>query len=1094
MIGACREQCERAAGPAVSHPGSGGSGVRSAPGPGGVVVAEGGLALAVLGTPQLRRGGAVLTVPTRKGLWLLAYLAVEGPQPRSVLAELLWSDVGEEQARGNLRAELYRLRRADVGHCIRGDKHQLSVSVESDWAQYRALLAAERVAEAERCWRGEFLSGAVGGATFEDWLRVRREELSGLRAAALASAARGLEAQGALRPALDTWLGLLAQDELVEEWHREAMRLHGLLGEREAALARFSRCQDLLARELGLAPLPATVQLAERLRAGALGVAVSGLTRPGWPAERPRLEQLPLTGRGEVLKRLLQAPGLAVLTGEPGIGKTRLVDALVSGGRSVAFRGSERRLGTPLAPVVEPLRRALEGGWLRALAAPHRAEVGRLLPELGGARLEADLSPAGRVRFLEALAAATVLALGPDGVLVLEDLQWFDETSLELCALILARAGRPPGWGGRCLITARPAELADAPGPAGALRDWEGLYPTVREALAPLAEAELLELVRQLARTAEGQLFARRLHGVTGGNPLFVTETLRGLLESGEIEVTGEGWLTRYDGVTQGYSELPMPRTVRSAVLVRADRLGAEARRVLDAASLAGEVFTLRELAGATALDEWTSLAALERAGRAGLLVEDGGGYRFSHDLVRRTLVDALGPSRASLLHRRLAESLIATGGDPAAIARHLAADPPAAAPWWHRAAQEACGRYAARQAMLHLGRALDALPQGDARRLHWLLERASLAHGVGDTAVQDADLREAQTLAFSGPDRGRVALERARFLSIAGRPVEALRVAREAAALLQGGGAQERYEADQCLAEMAYYQEHFALALATSERAAQQARALGPQALMVALNWLGIVRDTALDPEGALAAYGEGLGLQRQVGDSYLAARLHNNRATVYGLYGRFDLALQDLDAALTLIRGGGYRHLEGFVLDTRVRVLRGLGQLAEARRDLDAALVIGREMGSHRLVSHCLHHRVLLLNDARAHREALDAATEALEAAGATASLTDRVLTLSGRSQARLALGDPVAALRDAAEAARLFADTGAVREALPFTIWLAHIDALRANGLASAAAPLLEVARAELHRLAASLTDPATRAAFLALPECAALLALR
>ena len=132
----------------------------------------------------------------------------------------------------------------------------------------------------------------------------------------------------------------------------------------------------------------------------------------------------------------------------------------------------------------------------------------------------------------------------------------------------------------------------------------------------------------------------------------------------------------------------------------------------------------------------------------------------------------------------------------------------------------------------------------------------------------------------------------------------------------------------------MAYYQDDFVAALRGAERAAAQARLLGPQALVSALNWLGITRDTALDPEGALDAFGEALQHAPQVNDPYMTARLHNNRATVYSLYGRFDLALRELDEALVQVRRGGYRHLEGFVLDTRARALRGLGRLLKPEK----------------------------------------------------------------------------------------------------------------------------------------------------------------
>ena len=647
-------------------------------------------------------------------------------------------------------------------------------------------------------------------------------------------------------------------------------------------------------------------------------------------------------------------------------------------------------------------------------------------------------------------------------------------------------------------MTARPHELEQAAQAHDALQRWEQTPPPstrlCRITLPALDETELLTLVREMSGSGEGRRFTRRLHEVTGGNPFFVLETLRGLIEAGEIEVTDAGWITRYDDVTRDYKELTMASSVRAAVIARADHLGAGARRVLDAASLAGDVFTLRELVGATALDDWTALEALESAQRAGLLVADGSGYRFSHVLVRRSLQGALSPAREGLLRRRLADGLIASGGDPLMIARHLEADPVAAAPWWRQAARSAQSLYAPHLALQQLSQALAALSPDDERRLGWLLERIRLAHVLGERDLQAADLEQADALAVSHLDRGSVLLCRARLRSVSGQPLLASQAAQQAAWHLdRAEDPQGRFEAELCLAEMAYYQDDFVAALRGAERAAAQARLLGPQALVSALNWLGITRDTALDPEGALDAFGEALQHAPQVNDPYMTARLHNNRATVYSLYGRFDLALRELDEALVQVRRGGYRHLEGFVLDTRARALRGLGRLLEAGENLEEATTIGRETGSHRLVSHCLHHRVLLLCAQGEYAHTLKAAQEALNAADDTASVTDRTFTLMGRSAAQLELGNPEAALMDAAEASALLEQAGGVREGLPFGIALAHVQALKATGNQAAASRRAEAARADLLALLERLHNADLRAAVLALPECAALLVL-
>jgi len=1053
--------------------------------------------LSLLGPAHLCRGDEAVVLPTRKALWLLAYLALEGPSERGVLADLLWDEGGEEQARGNLRAELYRLTHGPAGPALRISKRLIGLDgVDCDVLTYQRWLQEGQVAEAEALYRGELLSGASGGPAFEGWLRTRRDGLARLRAASLTRQARMLEDAGELRRALNTWLSLLAHDELAEEWHREAMRLHALLGERGLALARFERCRTVLAAELALEPLPETAELARSIWAGARAHPAPLQDLPG------TLDQLPMTGRDGVRQRLRSVTtGVVALLGEPGVGKTRLATELAQErGQVLTLRGSELSRGTPLAPLTEPLRHALRQGRLDRLHEPWRSELARLLPELGGPEQPASTAgtaAAGRARFLDALTRASLLCLvpsesdpgspAPGTTLLIDDLQWFDDTTLELCGLILRAPGAP-----LLIVTARPHELDQAPGALAALLAWERAGVLRRETLGPLAEADLLALVRTLSGSGEGQLFARRLQAVTGGNPLFVLETLRGLLESGEIEVRAGNWLTAYDGLTSDYTELPMAPSVRAAVIARAERLGPEARRVLDAASLADDVFTLRELVGATALDEWTSLDALERAERAGLLSLEANGYRFTHGLIRRALQGALGPSRQALLHRRLADTLIALGGDPLAIAHHLEADPVAAAPWWRQAARNAARLYSSRSAFEQLSRALRALPAGDERYLGWLLERVQLSATLGERGTQAADLTEAAALAFSDLDRGLVLLEQARFQSIAGAPAAAAALAEEAGQCLRRANSETgAYQASLCLAEMAYYQEAFTLALSRSEETVALARRLDPPALIAALNWLGIARDTLLDPEGALDAYAEALGLLVRYPDGYMKARLHNNRATVYGLYGHFVPALADLNEAVALIERGEYRHLEAFVLTTRVRVLRGLGRLDEAFADLDRAARIAQHTESHRLHSHCLFLRVPLLNDLRAYPEALEASAAALEAAGTTDAPSDRVFALAGRSEALLALGRLDDALASSAEALQLLDHTGTLREGLPYFVYLAHVRALTARRCLEEADHLQRRAAGEIQAQASRFRSADLRTAFLALPECSALL---
>jgi tetratricopeptide (TPR) repeat protein len=192
-------------------------------------------------------------------------------------------------------------------------------------------------------------------------------------------------------------------------------------------------------------------------------------------------------------------------------------------------------------------------------------------------------------------------------------------------------------------------------------------------------------------------------------------------------------WQTRYDETTEDYAELPVTGSVREAVLRRVDHLGAQARRILEAASLCGERFTLEELSGATALSEFSSLEALEQSSIAGLIRCEARGHRFSHDLIRRALSDSLNPERARLLHRRIAGSLEQLRAAPERIADHFecALEPERATRWWLEAARTAETVFAYEDALRCYARALEHLRGHEAFEAHW--SRAKLCRALHD-------------------------------------------------------------------------------------------------------------------------------------------------------------------------------------------------------------------------------------------------------------------------------------------------------------------------------------------------------------------------
>jgi hypothetical protein len=158
--------------------------------------------------------------------------------------------------------------------------------------------------------------------------------------------------------------------------------------------------------------------------------------------------------------------------------------------------------------------------------------------------------------------------------------------------------------------------------------------------------------------------FSAWLHQRTGGNPLFVVETLKMLLERGTLEVADGNWRTDLDGLTNDYSEITVPPGVVQVIRQRVDDVSEPAQRVLEMSSVLGEVWDAARLAPLVDMKPWGVLLALEELEAHGLL--EGGG--FSHDLVRTAVYDRLGPQRSrtsTVWPRRLVRARSIPGSSP---------------------------------------------------------------------------------------------------------------------------------------------------------------------------------------------------------------------------------------------------------------------------------------------------------------------------------------------------------------------------------------------------------------------------------------------
>jgi len=377
--------------------------------------------------------------------------------------------------------------------------------------------------------------------------------------------------------------------------------------------------------------------------------------------------------------------GLALLAGEPGIGKTRLVAELaeraerdgwtVLAGHAYDTAGMPPYL--PFREALQPYLRDCPLDALTTLLGGDASELARLLPEVH-ARLPhpAALPPAtpaeARYRLFEAVSDVLLrLARAPGRaglLLCLDDLHWADEATL----LLLEHLGRRLAGAPLLVVVAyRDTEVAANPHLAHTLTQLLRL-PDVgvqRLGLARLPPAAVAELLRGLSAREPPAALVDVLVAQTEGNPFFLGELYHSLAEAGRLVDAAGAWRTDFSVV-----EGDVPHTVRLVIEQRLGRLSAECRDVLARAAVIGRDFAFSLL---EAVSDGGALEAVEEAQRASLVHGTPGGrearYRFAHELIRQTMLAGLARPRRQRLHLRVAQALAPTAADPGGLAAEIA-------------------------------------------------------------------------------------------------------------------------------------------------------------------------------------------------------------------------------------------------------------------------------------------------------------------------------------------------------------------------------------------------------------------------------------
>jgi DNA-binding SARP family transcriptional activator/tetratricopeptide (TPR) repeat protein len=718
-------------------------------------------------------------IGSRKSRTLLKLLAVERPAlvPVDRIIDVLWPAHPPAAAEQNVASLVSRLRAVLGTGVIPGGRHGyrladgsgVSVDLDAaarycDQAEHKLpSAAAVALGAAERAIGLLSAGTALADEPYSSWAEPARGELRELlRRARLAAAQAALAAGDPGLAARHAQAAMIA-DTLDEVAHRWYMSATVAAGEPARALAAYAVLRERLAEELGTDPAPQTRQLhlailrdqppgspapdvhrespaggqAGRGGGGAhdaaagTGHAQGGLARraalgaDGTLADRVAQPGPGLAGRDAEARVLRDAwgraaagePGLVMIIGEAGIGKTALAEALAAeaeqdGATVLRTRCYEAERSLFLQPLVEaimPVVGRTPAVRLRGMLGEHAPAAAALLPEaaalLGPPPIWRGSIEMERRRAFEAVTALLCGLAGDDPLLLLvDDLQYAGQSTVELIHYLRRHA---PGARLLAMVTVRIEQ-----------------DPQISAALAPLAtRVELGPLdaaaVRQLARAAGRGDLAGHIQQRTRGHTLFVVEVLRAL-------ATGDA------GV---------PESLRSAVQARVRRTGTAAEGLLRAAAVLGTSVDPLILAGLLDLTPTVALELCEQALEARLLTVSGRDYEFANDLIQEVVyADTPEPTRLAF-HRRAADLLT---GQPESLARHAAAagDWPRAARAWLLAGEDAMRRYAASDAVVLATRALDAAERAEdeeARARALVLRgRAREAAGARDAALPD--------------------------------------------------------------------------------------------------------------------------------------------------------------------------------------------------------------------------------------------------------------------------------------------------------------------------------------------------------------------
>ena len=819
----------------------------------------------------------------------------------------------------------------------------------------------------------------------------------------------------------------------------------------------------------------------------------------------------PLVGRSRELAALTEllndaaagAGRTVILAGEGGVGKTRLAKALTDlaakrGWLVTTGRAYPAESGVPYALFSDaslPIQRRLEPSSLQVLTRGGAPDLWQLFPALvphgeqGRQSVRGDSADfKARVFYTFAQFLSRFSAKEPF-VAVLENLQWADAASLELLHFVARQAGKDKYL---LLCTYNDAERDANPVLRATEQSLVSLGAAALMPLAPLTRAETEELVRGAfaVDAATVKEFVALLYGWTRGNPFFVEETLKALVEAGTLRWQHGRWTGWETG------EFKLPRSVRDAVATRLSRLSPAARSVANSAAVIGARATYEVLLEVSGLTENDLIAALDELRTQRILVEDAEGDRlhfdFAHPLLQETLYAELGRARTRRMHATVAEALEKHYGrraieHAAELAAHFGrADvgtaPQKAVRYLAAAGRAALARHADREAAGFLASALELTDRGllaEDEVDHKLVE--DLAHArqrLGEYEAAMALWRRARADAASRDEDARIgAIERRMGLSCywGGRPDEALAHYEAALAAAKRAGDDRLYALTllaqgnclQTTGRQAEAQVAAHGALAVAERLGDDVLlARVHRALLVLYVWSAEARKARETGQRALA-------LAERVEHQGIAWSVHWALAMLAGLTGDGELVRHHLGEAERLAGELRSPLLRVWTAEIAIEYAAGTGRWAEGIDTGERTIALARTLGQRALLPRILVWTGLLYQgrgDLKTAKAYFDEAWSLSGAGGASRrpiDMTTAVPAHTGLAAYHVATGEYERAI-EIGEAGLALADrTG-------YTVWAVHrllptvVEALLWKGELDRAEKLNARLRADSRRL--------------------------